>query len=76
MVREVLLSKDSNNIQMLKCFSLHNTLHGLVLLLKRITTKPFLVSTVVLDQKTGANVDEKVSVFDFENLANSNSESS
>jgi hypothetical protein len=29
MVREVLLSQDQNNIQMLKCFTIQNTLEGL-----------------------------------------------
>ena len=60
---------------MLKCFSLHNTLQGLVLLLKKVTSKPFVVSTIVLDQKDGTIIEEKVSVFDFENLASSSEES-
>lgn len=35
-VREVLLSRDPNNIQMLKCFTLENSLQGLCLLLKKV----------------------------------------
>ena len=34
-VREIVLSRDPNNIQVLKCFSLENTLQGLILLLKK-----------------------------------------
>lgn len=35
-IREVLLSRDPNNIQMLKCFTLENSLQGLCLLLKKV----------------------------------------
>lgn len=68
-VREVLLAKDQQNIQMLLCFSLHNTLQGLLLLLKQVTDSPFVVSTLVLNQSTGEILDEQVSAFDFNHLA-------
>jgi len=34
-IRQVLLSQDPNNIQMLKCFTLPNVLQGLCLLMKK-----------------------------------------
>ena len=57
-IREVILSRDPNNIQMLKCFTLENALQGLCLLLRKVTTsmqgsfndsEPFVVTTTVLD---------------------------
>ena len=35
-IREVILSRDPNNIQMLKCFTLENSLQGLCLLVKKV----------------------------------------
>lgn len=59
-IREVLLSRDPNNIQMLKCFTLENSLQGLCQLLKKVlpignlysdnqTQEQFIVTTTVLD---------------------------
>ena len=66
-VREVLLARDPNNIQILKCFSLENTLQGLCLLLKKVlqvdkakinkSDRGFTITTKVLDQKSGEFID-------------------
>ena len=54
-IRESILSRDQNNIQILKCFSLENTLQGLCLLLKKMLEthtkddQAFTVATLVLD---------------------------
>jgi hypothetical protein len=66
-VREVLLQSDEDNIQMLKCFSLHNTLRGLMLLINKVTRKLFTVKTVVLASETG-DVVKETDGFDFECL--------
>jgi len=64
-IREAMLSNDSDNIQMLKCLTLHNSLRGLCILTKRITKSPFKTSTVVLDQESGDFIEEKNDIFDF-----------
>lgn len=71
-IREVILSRDPNNIQMLKCFTLENSLQGLCLLLKKVLapagTNPeeaFIVTTTVLDKETGELLNELDGVFDF-----------
>ena len=77
LVREVILSRDPQNIQMLKCFTLENTLQGLCILLKKIVhtpltkidTKDFIVSTVVINQKTGEQISETVGMFDFDKVS-------
>lgn len=59
---------------MLKCFTLHNVLRGLCLLIKRITPKPFVTSTVVLDQVTGEIIEETFNMFDFKHLSSQKDE--
>ena len=54
-IRESILSRDQNNIQILKCFSLENTLQGLCILLKKMlegytkNDQAFTIATLVLD---------------------------
>lgn len=67
-VREVLLAKDPNNIQVLKCFNLRNTLHGLTLLLKQVSSEPFKVTTVVLETETGEILSSKEGQFNLGEL--------
>ena len=72
-IRESVLSRDPNNIQILKCFSLENTLQGLCKLLKNMLEgskigkgeQDFTIATLVLDQRTGEIVAELEDVFDF-----------
>lgn len=54
---------------MLKCFTLHNALRGLCLLIKKISKNDFNTSTIVLDQLTGEVIEEKKDIFDFSHLA-------
>ena len=70
-IREVILSRDPNNIQMLKCFTLENSLQGLCQLLNTVLTKKddgFIVTTTVIDQQTGNLIEERHGVFDFSQL--------
>ena len=79
-VRELVLSRDANNIQVLKCFSLENTLQGLCILLKNQLegispgkdNQNFTITTIVLDQKTGELVDETENAFDFSSVEKEN----
>lgn len=78
-IREVILSRDPNNIQMLKCFTLENSLQGLCLLLKKALAssssgqnvdQSFIVTTTVLDKNTGELLSETDGMFDFSDLSN------
>ena len=78
-VREIVLSRDPNNIQVLKCFSLENTLQGLCLLLKKHlhaaikeTDDTIGITTLVLDQTSGEVVDEIEDIFDFGSIEKEN----
>ena len=79
-VRELVLSRDPNNIQIIKCFSLENTLQGLCLLLKKHMSAslsaangdPFTIMTLVLDQSTGKVVEEIEDLFDFGSIEKEN----
>lgn len=64
-VRESVVGNDADNIQMLKCFTLHNAMRGLCLMMKKITSKKFVTSTIVLDSNTGEVIDENKDIFDF-----------
>ena len=59
---------------MLKCFTLENSLQGLCLLLKKVLPHDddFIVSTTVVDQRTGALIEEKHGIFDFSQLTRPN----
>jgi hypothetical protein len=77
LVRDTLMSRDPQNIQMLKCFTLENVLQGLCMLVKRVMptdlTKldksEFTVETIVLDQKTGEQLHKSDGVFDFDKIS-------
>ena len=83
-IREVILSRDPNNIQMLKCFTLENSLQGLCLLLKKTLAsrctlasgisidESFVVTTTVIDKETGQLLNEIDGMFDFSDLSNPN----
>lgn len=53
---------------MLKCFTLTNALRGLTLLIRKITPKNFIISTVVLEQASGDLIEETIDTFDFKHL--------
>ena len=52
-MREVLLSKDPRNIQILKAFSIENAISGLCLLLEKAIEVEYIVTTIVLDEVSG-----------------------
>jgi Zn-dependent oligopeptidase len=58
-LRGVLLARDPNNIQMLKCFSLENIINGLVHLVKDCFNRDCEVSTIILD-KDSLKLEEEV----------------
>jgi hypothetical protein len=73
-MREVLLSKDPRNIQILKAFSIENAISGLCLLLeKAIQEQDYLVTTVVLDEISGEVTEKTIGKFDLEHLYKENS---
>ena len=57
------MATDADNIQVLKCFTLHNTLRGLCIMLSKITGAKFIISTLVVAD--GQVIDEKIDTFDY-----------
>ena len=55
---------------MLKCFTLENSLQGLCQLVKKVLpdNDSFIVTTTVIDQRTGELIDESQGLFDFSKL--------
>ena len=55
---------------MLKCFTLENSLQGLCQLVKKVLpdNDSFIVTTTVIDQRTGELIDESHGLFDFSKL--------
>ena len=65
-----MLARDPNNIQILKAFSLSNSLDGVCLLIKNIFDKDYYVTTIEMDRKTGEIINATNNSFEFDGLSN------